>query len=159
MGKSELENWNDKLLFLIIKQLKNTIDLDSVENSGDYQFTDAVESISSMFSINSDSINCDYLYNLWKLNEESFEFKNLQFELIRPKLKTYSYTYRERRSTVIDDYWENNISLYTEIDGVNNLLYTLKSEGMIEPWDGNNFDSETVDSEFIDDEIEDINEI
>ena len=159
MEKSELENWSDKLLFLIIKQLKNTIDFDSVENSADYQFVEAVASISSSFSINYDSMNCDYLYNLWKLNEESFEFKNLQFELIRPKLRTYSYTYRERQSTITDNYYENQISLYTEIDGVNDLLYTLKSEGSLEPWDGTNVDSETIDSEFIDDEIEDINEI
>jgi len=159
MESSVFEKISDRVIFSIVKQIVEQTDFDSVENSADYQFVEAVASISSSFSINYDSMNCDYLYNLWKLNEESFEFKNLQFELIRPKLRTYSYTYRERQSTITDNYYENQISLYTEIDGVNDLLYTLKSEGSLEPWDGTNVDSETIDSEFIDDEIEDINEI
>jgi hypothetical protein len=156
MTISNLENWSDKLLFLIIKELKRSIDLDSINNSADYSFTEAVATISSLFSINNDHINCDYLYNIWVLNEDSFEGKTLNGSLKRPTLKKYTYDYRERQSVITDTYYTNEISMYTETDGVIDILYNLKSEGVLEPWDGDQYNSETIDGEFIDDEIENV---
>jgi hypothetical protein len=109
-----------------------------------------------LFSINNDHINCDYLYNIWVLNEDSFEGKTLNGSLKRPTLKKYTYDYRERQSVITDTYYTNEISMYTETDGVIDILYNLKSEGVLEPWDGDQYNSETIDSEFIDDEIENV---
>jgi len=133
--------------------------MEYVENSGDWQFYDAVQSACKLFSINPSIQDTDFLYNVILLNDSIIEEGNLTSKLERPTLKNYEYNWRVRMKTVVDEYYRNTISLYSNENDVGSVLYTLKSEGALDIFDGDLYEEDSRDNEMLDDELYDVSQI
>ena len=150
---------NDRVIFSIIKQIVKQTEMEYVENSGDWQFYDAVQSACKLFSIDPSIQDTDFLYNVILLNESIIEEGNLTSKLERPTLKNYEYNWRVRMKTIVDEYYRNTISLYSNKDDVDSVLYTLKSEGTLDIFDGDLYEEDTRDNEMLDDDLYDVSQI
>lgn len=159
MEPSVFEKINDRVVFSIIKQIVKQTEMEYIENSGDFLFYQSVQSACKLFSIDPSIQDTDFLYNVILLNESIIEEGNLTSKLERPTLKNYEYDWRVRMKTIVDEYYRNTISLYSDKDEVNNLLYTLRSEGTIDIFDGDLYEEDSRDNEMLDDDIYDVNEI
>jgi hypothetical protein len=159
MEHSVFEKMSDRVIFSVIKQIINNVDIDMVENSADWQFYQVVESVCKLYSIDPSIQDTDFLYNVIKLNEDIFEENSLNSSLKKPTLKNYEYDWIVTMKSIVNEYYKNTISLYSDKDNVNDLLYTLKSEGTLDIFDGDLYEEDTRDSEMLDDELGDITQI
>ena len=89
MEPSVFEKMSDRVIFSVIKQIINKIDLDVVENSADWEFYQAVQTVCKLFSIDPSIQDTDFLYNVIKLNEDIFEENSISSPLKKQKLKNY----------------------------------------------------------------------
>jgi hypothetical protein len=88
-----------------------------------------------------------------------FDEGSLTSKLDRPTLKNYEYDWVVTMKTIVNEYYRNTISLYTDKDDVNSVLYSLKSEGTLDVFDGDLFEEDTRDSEMLDDELDNVSQI
>jgi len=159
MEHSAFEKMSDRVIFSVIKQIINKIDMDIVENSADWQFYQVVEGVCKLFSIDPSIQDTDFLYNVIKLNGDIFEENSLSSPLKKPTLKNYEYDWVVTMKTIVNEYYRNTISLYSDKVEVNDLLYHLKSEGTLDVFDGDLYEEDTKDSEMLDDELDSVTEI
>lgn len=159
MEPSVFEKMSDRVIFLIIKQIIDKVDFDMVENSADWNFYEVVQTVCKLFSINPSIQDTDFLYNTILLNESLFEEDSLTSKLKRPTLRNYEYDWVVQMKSIVNEYYRNTISLYTAKDDVKDVLYTLKSEGTLDVFDGDLYEEDTRDSEMLDDELGSITEI
>jgi hypothetical protein len=159
MEHSAFEKMSDRVIFSVIRQIIDKIDMDIVENSADWQFYQVVEGVCKLFSIDPSIQDTDFLYNVIKLNEDVFEENSLTSPLKKPTLKNYEYDWIVTMKTIVNEYYRNTISLYSDKDELNDLLYTLKSEGTLDVFDGDLYEEDTRDSEMLDDELGSVTEI
>ena len=159
MEPSVFEKISDRVIFLIIKQIINKVDFDMVENSADWNFYEVVQTVCKLFSINPSIQDTDFLYNTILLNESLFEEDSLTSKLKRPTLRNYEYDWVVQMKSIVNEYYRNTISLYTAKDDVKDVLYTLKSEGTLDVFDGDLYEEDTRDSEMLDDELGSVTEI
>lgn len=156
MVPSVFEKMSDRVIFSITKEIINKIDLDTVENSADWQFYDVVQTVCKLFSIDPSSQDTDFLYNIISMNDSILEEDTLTSKLERPTLKNYEYDWVVTMKTIVNEYYRNTIPLYSDKEDVRDILYTLRSEGTIDIFDGDLYEEDTRDSEMLDDEIGDI---
>ena len=159
MEPSVFEEISDRVIFSIIKQIVNKVNLGIVENSADWQFYEVVQKVCKLFSINPSIQDTDFLYNIILLNESLIEEDSLTSKLKRPTLRNYEYDWVVTMKTIVNEYYRNTISLYSNKDEVNSVLYTLKSEGTLDVFDGDLFEEDTRDSEMLDDELDNVSQI
>jgi hypothetical protein len=159
MEASIFEKMSDRVIFSISKEIVNEVDVDTVENSADWMFYQAVESVCKMYSIDPSIQDTDFLFNIIKLNESMIDEGSLTSKLDRPTLKNYEYDWVVTMKTIVNEYYRNTISLYSNKDEVNSVLYTLKSEGTLDVFDGDLFEEDTRDSEMLDDELDNVSQI
>jgi hypothetical protein len=159
MEPSIFEKMSDRVIFSISKEIVNEVDVDTVENSADWMFYQAVESVCKMYSIDPSIQDTDFLFNIIKLNESMIDEGSLTSKLDRPTLKNYEYDWVVTMKTIVNEYYRNTISLYTDKDDVNSVLYSLKSEGTLDVFDGDLFEEDTRDSEMLDDELDNVSQI
>ena len=159
MEHSVFEKMSDRVIFSISKKIVNEFDVNTVENSADWMFYQAVESVCKMYSIDPSIQDTDFLYNVIKLNEDIFEENSLSSPLKKPTLKKYEYDWVVTMKTIVNEYYRNTISLYSDKDNVNDLLYSLKSEGTLDVFDGDLYEEDTRDSEMLDDELDSVTQI
>jgi len=159
MEPSVFEKMSDRVIFLIIKQIIDKVDFDMVENSADWNFYEVVQTVCKLFSINPSIQDTDFLYNTILLNESLFEEDSLTSKLKRPTLRNYEYDWVVQMKSIVNEYYRNTISLYTAKDDVKDVLYTLKSEGTLDVFDGDLYEEDTRDSEMLDDELGSVTEI
>lgn len=156
MEPSVFEKMSDRVIFSITKEIINKIDLDTVENSADWQFYEVVQTVCKLFSIDPSIQDIDFLYNTILMNESLLEGDSLPSKLERPTLKNYEYDWVVTMKSIVNEYYRNTISLYTDKDSVEGVLYSLRSEGTLDVFDGDLYEKETRDSEMLDDDIGDI---
>jgi hypothetical protein len=159
MEPSVFEKMSDRVIFLIIKQIINKVDIDMVENSADWNFYEVVQTVCKLFSIDPSIQDTDFLYNTILLNESLLEEDSLTSKLERPTLKNYEYDWVVTMKSIVNEYYRNTISLYTDKGDVKDVLYTLKSEGTLDVFDGDLYEEDTRDSEMLDDELGRVTEI
>jgi hypothetical protein len=159
MEASIFEKMSDRVIFSISKEIVNEVDVDTVENSADWSFYETVQSVCKMYSIDPSIQDTDFLFNIIKLNESMFDEGSLTSKLDRPTLKNYEYDWVVTMKTIVNEYYRNTISLYTDKDDVNSVLYSLKSEGTLDVFDGDLFEEDTRDSEMLDDELDNVSQI
>lgn len=156
MEPSVFEKMSDRVIFSITKEIINKIDLDTVENSADWQFYEVVQTVCKLFSIDPSIQDTDFLYNIISMNDSILEEDTLTSKLERPTLKNYEYDWVVTMSTIVNEYYRNTIPLYSDKEDVRDILYTLRSEDTIDIFDGDLYEEDTRDSEMLDDEIGDI---
>ena len=159
MESSIFEKMSDRVIFSIAKEIVNEVDVDTVENSADWSFYETVQSVCKLYSIDPSIQDTDFLFNIIKLNEPMFDEGSLTSKLDRPTLKNYEYDWVVTMKTIVNEYYRNTISLYSDKDEINGLLYQLKSEGTLDIFDGDLFEEDTRDSEMLDDELDNVSQI
>lgn len=156
MESSVFEKMNDRIIFSIVKQIVKQTEMEYVENSGDWEFYKTVQSVCKLFSIDPSIQDTDFLYNIISMNDSILEEDTLTSKLERPTLKNYEYDWVVTMKTIVNEYYRNTIPLYSDKEDVRDILYTLRSEGTIDIFDGDLYEEDTRDSEMLDDEIGDI---
>jgi len=136
MEPSVFEKMSDRVIFSITKEIINKIDLDTVENSADWQFYEVVQTVCKLFSIDPSIQDTDFLYNIISMNDSILEEDTLTSKLERPTLKNYEYDWVVTMKTIVNEYYRNTIPLYSDKEDVRDILYTLRSEGTIDIFDG-----------------------
>jgi hypothetical protein len=159
MEPSIFEKMSDRVIFSIAKEIVNEVDIDTVENSADWEFYETVQSVCKMYSIDPSIQDTDFLFNIIKLNDSMFDEGSLTSKLDRPTLKNYEYDWIVTMKTIVNEYYRNTISLYSDKDEINGLLYQLKSEGTLDIFDGDLYEEDTRDSEMLDDELDSVSQI
>jgi hypothetical protein len=159
MEPSIFEKMSDRVIFSIAKEIVNEVDIDTIENSADWSFYETVQSVCKMYSIDPSIQDTDFLFNIIKLNDSMFDEGSLTSKLDRPTLKNYEYDWVVTMKTIVNEYYRNTISLYSDKDEINGLLYQLKSEGTLDIFDGDLFEEDTRDSEMLDDELDNVSQI
>ena len=159
MEPSIFEKISDRVIFLIIKQIINKVDFDMVENSADWNFYEVVQTVCKLFSINPSIQDTDFLYNTILLNESLLEEDLLTSKLERPTLKNYEYDWVVSIKRIVNEYWRNTISLYSDKNDIKGVLYNLRSEGTLEIFDGDMYEEDIRDNEMLDDEIDNVSQI
>jgi hypothetical protein len=156
--KSPYENLSDKLLFKLVKMIMEEVDFSDLENSQDYQLIDGINSVEGYFGVKSEdyTLDADFIYNLWKLNFESFEKETLTSPLYRPTIKkvTFDWTVLERQ--MVRSTYQHELETYgTNKDDMIDYLYGVRNDGNLNYYDGVEINTEVIDSEFEDDDIDD----
>ena len=159
MEPSIFEKMSDRVIFSITKEIVNEVDVDTIENSADWSFYETVQSVCKMYSIDPSIQDTDFLFNIIKLNDSMFDEGSLTSKLDRPTLKNYEYDWVVTMKTIVNEYYRNTISLYSDKDEINGLLYQLKSEGTLDIFDGDLFEEDTRDSEMLEDGLDNVSQI
>ena len=155
--KSVFENIPDKIIFRLVKMIMEEVDFSELETSQDSELTDAISSVESYFEIRGEdyTIDAEYIYNLWKLNIESFEEEKLTTPLYRPKFKQVSFDWHVWETQWVKTINQHKIETYgSDKDDIINYVYGLRNEGNLNWYDGKEINSEVTDSETIDDDID-----
>ena len=160
MEHSKFEQIGDRMLFNFIKRVSNHVDLDTIDHSTEYEFQQAVQDVSKLFTIDTDYIDEDYLLNVFRLNEDLFNNSSLESPLERPTVKEYEYDWEVKMKQTVIETYSHRISLYSDdIDEVRNVLWNMRSEGYLSPFDGEMINDEVRNSEMEDDELGDITQV
>jgi len=156
--KSPFENLSDKLIFKLVKMIMEEVDFSDLETSQDLELTEAISSVESYFGIRSEdyTLDSDYIYNLWKLNIESFEEETLTSSLYRPKFKQVTFDWHVWETQWVKTINQHEIETYgSDKDDIMNYIYGMRNDGNLNWYDGKEINSEVTDSETTDDDIDD----
>jgi hypothetical protein len=156
--KSVFENIPDKIIFRLVKMIMEEVDFSELETSQDSELTDSISSVESYFGIRGEdyTIDADYIYNLWKLNIETFDEEKLTSPLYRPKFKQVSFDWHVWETQWVKIINEHKIETYgSDRDDIMNYVYGLRNDGNLNWYDGKEINSEVTESETTDDDIDD----
>lgn len=157
MSTSIFETIPDKTLFKFIKMVMEEVDFGTLESSQDSELMDGVESAESILGIrgNDSSLDCDYIYNVWQMNENLFEEDKLTQQLDRPKLNKVEFDWYAWETQWVKLTYRHKVETYSASkDNIFNYIYGMSSEGDYRYWDGNLIDTDNYDSETTDESIE-----
>ena len=157
MKNSVYENLNDKSLFKLIKMIMEELDFESLDNSINNSLRTEVESVSKYFGItNDDYKDDDFIYNIWKLNEDLFEDNTLSLPLKRPTLKKFSFDWDVWETRWVQGRYRHTVESYSDdVSDIEDIIRELRSYGYTDVWSGTLVDEEVYDSEATDDSIVD----
>ena len=160
MERSDFEKLGDRMLFNFVKKISNEVDLDMIENCTDYEFQQAVQDVGKLFSIETNYIDEDYLYNVYKMNENLFNNSTLESKINRPTVKEFEFDWLVTSKEIVVETFRDKVSSYSDDeDEIRSLLYNMRSEGYITPYDGQLINDYVQDSKMEDDELGEINRI
>lgn len=157
MSASIFESIPDKILFRFIKIIMEKVNFNTLDSSQDYSLNDGLESAESTLGIrgNDSSLDCDYIYNVWEMNQDLFEEYKLTQPLDRPKLNKVEFDWYAWETQWVKQTYRHQIETYgTSKDNIYNYIYGMGSEGDYSYWDGELIDTDVYDSDVTDDSIE-----
>ena len=157
MSVSIFESIPDKILFKFIKTIMEDVDFEILDSSQDYNLRDGLEEAESTFGIrgNDTELDCDYIYNVWKLNKDLFEEDRLTANLNRPKLNDVTFHWVVWQTQWVRETYNHHIKTYgSERDDVKNYIDGLASDGNLSVWDGDMIDGDVYETETTDDSID-----
>ena len=158
MSASIFDTIPDKTLFKFIKMVMEEVDFETLESSQDYELQEGVETIESTLGIrgNDSSLDCDYIYNVWKLNEDLFEEDRLTGNLDRPTFKKVEFDWYAWETQWVKQTYRHQIETYSSEKGdIFNYARGMNQEGDYSVWDGDLIDTDIYNSETTDDSIDD----
>lgn len=157
MSSSIFETIPDKTLFKFIKMVMEETDFDSLESSQDSDLQDGVESAESTLGIrgNDSSLDCDYIYNVWQMNENLFEEDKLTQPLNKPELKNVEFDWYGWETQWVKLTYRHKVETYSASkENIYNFIYGMSSESDYSYWDGNLIDTDNYESVTTDESIE-----
>jgi len=158
MSASIFETIPSKTLFKFIKMVMEEVDFETLESSQEYTLKEGVETIESTLGIrgNDSSLDCDYIYNVWKLNEDLFEEDRLTNNLNKPTFKKVEFDWYLWETQWVKQTYRHQIETYSSEKGdIYSYVYGMNQDGDYALWDGNLIDTEYLNSETNDDSIDD----
>jgi hypothetical protein len=158
MSASVFESIPDKTLFRFIKLVMEEVNFDTLDSSQDYTLKDGVESAESTLGIrgNDSSLDCDYIYNVWEMNQDLFEEDKLTQPLDSPKLNKVEFDWYGWETRWVKLTYRHGIETYsTSKENIYNFIYGMSSTDGYSYWDGNLIDTDNYDTETTDNSIDD----
>jgi hypothetical protein len=134
------------------------VDFETLESSQDYELQEGVETIESTLGIrgNDSSLDCDYIYNVWKLNEDLFEEDRLTNNINRPTFKKVELDWYLWETQWVKQTYRHQIETYSSEKGdIFNYVRGMNQDGDYSVWDGDLIDTDYLNSEVTDDSIDD----
>jgi hypothetical protein len=132
-------------------------DFESLESSQDIDLMEAIQTSESTLGIrgSNSSIDCDYIYNVWKLNSDLFEEDRLTGNLNRPTFKKVKFDWYLWETQLVKETYRHQIETYSSgKDDIHSYIYGMNTEGSLSVWDGNLIDTDMYNSEATDDSID-----
>lgn len=158
MSASIFETIPDKTLFKFIKMVMEEVDFETLESSQDYELQEGVETIESTLGIrgNDSSLDCDYIYNVWKLNGDLFEEDRLTNNINRPTFKKVEFDWYLWETQWVKQTYRHQIETYSSgKEDIFNYARGMNQDADLSVWDGNLIDTDIYNSETTDDSIDD----
>jgi hypothetical protein len=134
------------------------VDFETLESSQDYELQEGVETIESTLGIrgNDSSLDCDYIYNVWKLNEDLFEEDRLTNNLNKPKLNKVEFDWYLWETQWVKQTYRHQIETYSSgKEDIVNYARGMNQDADLSVWDGNLINTDVYNAEVTDDSIDD----
>ena len=157
MSASIFETIPEKTLFKFIKMVMEEVDFETLESSQNYELREGIETVESTLGIrgNDSSLDCDYIYNVWRMNEDLFEEGRLIGNLDRPTLKKVEFDWNAWETQWVKLTYRHQVETYgTDKNDIFNYIYGMGSEGDYSYFDGTLIDTDNYDTETTDDSID-----
>jgi hypothetical protein len=158
MSASIFDTIPDKTLFKFIKLVMEEVDFETLESSQDYELQEGVETIESTLGIrgNDSSLDCDYIYNVWKLNEDLFEEDRLTNNINRPTFKKVEFDWYLWETQWVKQTYRHQIETYSSgKEDIFNYARGMNQDADLSVWDGNLINTDVYNAEVTDDSIDD----
>jgi hypothetical protein len=158
MSVSIFESIPDKTLFMFIKFIMEEVDFYTLTSSQDDSLRDGLESAESTLGIrgSDSSLDCDYIYNVWNMNEDLFEEDKLTQPFKKPTLNKVKFTWYTWETQWAKLTYKHEIETYGSTkEDIHSYIDGKRQEGDLSPWDGDFVDTDTYDSETTDNSIDD----
>jgi len=158
MSVSIFESIPDKTLFMFIKVVMEEVDFNTLDSSQDYTLKDGVETAESTLGIrgNDSSLDCDYIYNVWEMNQNLFEEDKLTQPLDRPKLNKVEFDWYLWQTQWVKQTYKHQIETYSSEKGdIFNYVRGMNQDGDYSVWDGELIDTDVYEADVTDDSIDD----
>jgi len=158
MSASVFETIPNKTLFRFIKLVMEEVDFNTLDSSQDYTLKDGVESVESTLGIrgNNSSLDCDYIYNVWRMNEDLFEEDRLTNNLNRPTFKKVEFDWYLWETQWVKQTYKHQIETYSSEKGdIFNYVRGMNQDGDYSVWDGELIDTDVYEADVTDDSIDD----
>jgi hypothetical protein len=158
MSASVFESIPDKTLFRFIKIVMEHTDFETLNSSQDINLFDGIEEAESTIGVRGgdSTIDCDYIYNVWKLNEDLFEEDRLTGNLDRPTFKKVKFDWYAWETQWVKLTYRHQVETYgTDKGDIYNYIYGMSSGGDYSYFDGTLIDTDNYDTETTDDSIDD----
>jgi hypothetical protein len=158
MSTSVFETIPDKTLFRFIKIVMEEVDFHTLDSSQDYTLKDGVESAESTLGIrgNDSSLDCDYIYNVWEMNQDLFEEDKLTQPLDRPKLNKVEFDWYGWETQWVKLTYRHEVETYSASkENIYNFIYGMSSERDYSYWDGDLIETDNYDLDTTDNSIDD----
>jgi hypothetical protein len=134
------------------------VDFETLESSQDYELQEGVETIESTLGIrgNDSSLDCDYIYNVWKLNEDLFEEDRLTNNINRPTFKKVEFDWYLWETQWVKQTYRHQIETYSSgKEDIFNYARGMNQDADLSVWDGNLINTDVYNAEVTDDSIDD----
>jgi hypothetical protein len=134
------------------------VDFETLESSQDYELQEGVETIESTLGIrgNDSSLDCDYIYNVWKLNEDLFEEDRLTNNINRPTFKKVEFDWYLWETQWVKQTYRHQIETYSSgKEDIFNYARGMNQDADLSVWDGNLIDTDVYNAEVTEDSIDD----
>jgi hypothetical protein len=134
------------------------VDFETLESSQDYELQEGVETIESTLGIrgNDSSLDCDYIYNVWKLNENLFEEDRLTNNINKPTFKKVEFDWYLWETQWVKQTYRHQIETYSSgKEDIFNYARGMNQDADLSVWDGNLIDTDVYNAEVTDDSIDD----
>ena len=158
MSASIFNTIPDKTLFKFIKMVMEEVDFETLESSQDYELQEGVETIESILGIrgNDSSLDCDYIYNVWKLNEDLFEEDRLTNNLNKPTFKKVEFDWYLWETQWVKQTYRHQIETYSSgKEDIFNYARGMNQDADLSIWDGILIDTDVYNAEVTEDSIDD----
>jgi len=134
------------------------VDFETLESSQDYELQEGVETIESTLGIrgNDSSLDCDYIYNVWKLNEDLFEEDRLTNNLNKPTFKKVEFDWYLWETQWVKQTYRHQIETYSSgKEDIFNYARGMNQDADLSIWDGILIDTDVYNAEVTEDSIDD----
>lgn len=158
MSASVFESIPDKTLFRFIKTIMEEVNFNDLDSSQDEPLKNGLEFAESTLGIRgiNYSLDCDYIYNVWQMNEDLFEEDKLTQPLNLPKLNKVEFDWYGWETQWVKLTYRHQIETYSSSrEEIFNSIQSMRSEGEYSYWDGDLVDTDNYESETNDDSIDD----
>lgn len=165
MENSRLENSNPKMLKTLLLKIykvfeKNGLDTENIIKHpfDDNSINQPIYNILNSIGLYSDVIDVDFIYQLYKDNYKSIRTKNLDYELIIPKIGEYEVIVDVDEKMWITTRYSLKVFSYSEKNAMSSIRHQ-EDNGDISIYDGDQVSRDISDSETIDYKWVDVYEI
>lgn len=155
MENSRLENSDPKILKVLLLRIYKVFEKKGLENEStikkgfdSYSINQSIYDVLNLIGLDSGVIDVDFIYQLYKDNYQSIKYKNLDYELIIPRIGEYEVIVDLSEKVWITTTYSLKVFSYSDDNALSSIKHQDEN-GDISIYDGDQIDREIDDSETI----------